>query len=207
MFFEEAVAVVDRDIKKEMSNPSRFGIFLRNYCVKDIGGGKGYGDRKRFQKQAELHFKSICGIATHDRDDGIHLTVMDNHFGVQLRWAKVVEKRRLENAKREQANAEDAEQSSKKVKKEKERERRIGTTGLVVGARIKARFLASTDGPNASNARWYTGCVQSVHADGTCDVKYDDDDEELGVLPGFVEVLDGVSNGRGRPVSPCVLSR
>ena len=45
----------------------------------------------------------------------------------------------------------------------------------VVGARVQARLRANTS--------WYAGVVTKVHADGSCDVKYDDGDFEAGVQP------------------------
>lgn len=67
---------------------------------------------------------------------------------------------------------------------------KTGGLSLSVGSRVKARYLASTHGPTARNNRWYPGCVQAVYDDGSCDITYDDGDEEDGVQPQFIKPLD-----------------
>ena len=59
----------------------------------------------------------------------------------------------------------------------------------VVGARVEARYLASSRGPSVAK-HWYAGVVRAVHADGSVDVHYDDGDKEDHVKPKFVRALD-----------------
>ena len=56
-----------------------------------------------------------------------------------------------------------------------------------MGERVRCRWLASRVGP--AKTQWYAGVVRSVGADGRCTVRYDDEDEEEGVLPQFVKPL------------------
>ena len=40
---------------------------------------------------------------------------------------------------------------------------------LSVGMRVKARFMASSKGPNIAKY-WFHGTVRNIHTDGTCDI-------------------------------------
>lgn len=56
------------------------------------------------------------------------------------------------------------------------------------GARVKARFLASSEG-ETQHTEYYEGTAAVVHADGTVDVDYDDGDQEKAVASRYVELL------------------
>ena len=40
---------------------------------------------------------------------------------------------------------------------------------LSVGMRVKARFMASSKGPNIAKY-WFQGTIRNIHTDGTCDI-------------------------------------
>ena len=61
-------------------------------------------------------------------------------------------------------------------------------TELQAGARVKARFLASSEGEQ-QHREYYGGTVVAVNADGTVDVDYDDGDQEKTVFRQYVELL------------------
>jgi len=65
---------------------------------------------------------------------------------------------------------------------------------LIPGTRVKARFLATTLGTQMT--KWYSGAVVGVHADGTCDVAYEDGDTEKGVVPWFIRPLEPLTVGQ-----------
>ena len=58
-------------------------------------------------------------------------------------------------------------------------------TSFSVGARVKARFRATTIG--AAGTKWFEGTVMACHADGTCDITYVDGDVEHRVQPRFIK--------------------
>ena len=77
------------------------------------------------------------------------------------------------------------------------------------GTPVKARYLASTRGSVA--ARWYNGVVTVAYPDGSCDIRFEDGDEEKAVLPRYIRALeDGPMLRRhvmeggtdGKPVEP-----
>ena len=70
----------------------------------------------------------------------------------------------------------------------------ISGRDVVLGERVKARYLATTKGPAVTN--WYYGKVVQVHADGTVDVDYDDGDHEQHVRREYV-----------RPAAPACQTR
>ena len=53
-----------------------------------------------------------------------------------------------------------------------------------VGARVEGRYMATTLGPFGT--KWYPATVQRVHADGSCDLHYDDSEDESHVAVRFV---------------------
>lgn len=67
-------------------------------------------------------------------------------------------------------------------------------TLLPVGTRVKARFLATTLGPQG--CAWYAGAVVRVHADGAHDLAYEDGDTEARVSPRFIKLQDPLSLGQ-----------
>lgn len=63
---------------------------------------------------------------------------------------------------------------------------------LKPGARVKARYMASSVGPEKAT-KWFEGTVTSVNQDGTCNILYDDDgDEEEDVEPEYIRYLGEV---------------
>ena len=59
-----------------------------------------------------------------------------------------------------------------------------GAWAAVAGARCEARFGAALPGWQRGRSVWYPGKITAVDAtSGCCDVKYDDGDDEQGVLP------------------------
>ena len=59
---------------------------------------------------------------------------------------------------------------------------------LELGQRVRARFLASSQGPSIAKT-WYPGVITATNVDGTYDIRYDDKDEEADVLSEFVQPL------------------
>ena len=63
------------------------------------------------------------------------------------------------------------------------------------GDRVKARHLASQHGPKACKD-WYKGTVIKVRSNGTFDIMYDDEDDEMMVNPKYMKPLeDGGDDG------------
>ena len=69
-----------------------------------------------------------------------------------------------------------------------------------VGDRAKARYMASSMG--SVGTRWFQAIVTAVHADGCCDVEYDDGDKEARVLPKFLKASSAPLPTKPEPAGP-----
>ena len=54
-----------------------------------------------------------------------------------------------------------------------------------VGDRVQARYQATALGP--AKTSWFAGRVTACHADGSCDIAYEDGDSEKRVAPSFIK--------------------
>ena len=71
--------------------------------------------------------------------------------------------------------------------------RKESTKSPTMGARVKARFMATLQSKNSHDLwrfKWYIGEITKVHTDGHIDIVYDDGDEEEHVAPAHFVVLD-----------------
>ena len=62
---------------------------------------------------------------------------------------------------------------------------RICSKSIFVGAQVLGRFCASK--VNRHRTFWFNAKIRAIHADGTCDLDYDDGDTEDAVLPEFIK--------------------
>ena len=56
---------------------------------------------------------------------------------------------------------------------------------LIVGAKVSGRYRASTIGKFGT--KWFPATVSALHADGTCDLLYEDGDAEVAVRQEFIK--------------------
>ena len=169
-------------VKKFRSSepPARNG--LRQASAVNVAGALKVGQRVRARFQASSQCLSAAkkwypGVITATNVDGTYNIRYDDEDEETDVLSKFVQP--LPDGANEEPPARNGTREAAAVKHGR---------ALELGQRVRARFLASSQGPSIAKT-WYPGVITATNVDGTYDIRYDDKDEEADVLSEFVQPL------------------